>query len=527
MIWIKSFESYESFKNVFGVRECGNGNKARMNKILLGCLKNRKFFHLAVTDPDYKWILKVDNMAFLKTCLLIRISVSSECNDGFDWYLQIDGYRYRFVLPDLQMDNDGICMDGDTEAIRYVNHAKDCKAFKMKAGRLFTKIMESCEFGRNLPQQAKSWLGEEFKTEWEAYADRRIARDAYTFHYGDDAEDFTKIYSSYNRRGDFDSCMTDKGYEDMYHNSAKCHAAWLTDGNGLMFARCIIWDEVYDESTGEILRLAERQYSDGVQDRYKKMLVNELIERKLIDGYKQIGASCYACRNFVLNDGTSIRDHDLHIELNIDPGDHVSYMDSFIYYDKDEHRAYNYDPGCYDCCLDTTEGYMDGDARIHEHERWSDYNSEWIDEDDAYYVERRNDWFYENQVVTDTHGQRQFIEDCVECERCGNYVLEDEAYHIEGFEHLDFCDEDCANRWLDYNGYTWDDYNECYTNEDTFRVEVLRYGAWCSYKMRESTFDDFYMKGEIRENDGEYYLVDDEKSRYAYEDMTQPALVVV
>lgn len=523
MIWIKSFESFESFKNVFGVRECGNGNKARMNKILLGCLNDRKFFHLAVTDRAYSNILEIDNMADLKLFLLTRISQSSQCNRGFDWHLQIDGIQYGFVLPDLQADNDGICMDGDTGAIRYINHANGRKTFKMKAGKFFTKIMESCEFGRNLPQQAKSWLGEEFKTAWQAYAERQIAKNMYTFHYGDDAEDFTEIYSSDNRRGDFKSCMTDKGYEDMYHNSAKCHAAWLTDGDGLMFARCVIWDEVYDEETGETLRLAERQYSDGVQDRYKKMLVDELIERKLIDGYKQIGAFCHDNRNFVLNDGTSIRGHELSVELNVDWGDHVSYMDSFVYYDMDEHRAYNYNPGYYHCQLDTTDGYMDDDECIHEHERWSAYNSEWIDEDEACYVEQRDDYFYQSQVVTDTHGNCQFEDDCVVCEHCGEYVLEEEAHEIEDKY---FCDNDCANLYFEENGYNWDDYNECYTDEDTFRVKFLLNCVWVGYDMRESTFDDFNLKGEIREVDGMFYLVNDARSRDAYESMTQPALVV-
>lgn len=527
MIYIKSFKNYEGFKNVFGIRECGNGNKARMNKILLGCLKNRAFFHLAVTDTDYDGILSINNMADFKKWLYQNISDSSIQNYGYWGCVSIDGSSFQFIHPNLEMDNDGICFDGDTGAIRYVNHENNDRVFKMKAGKFLTKIIESCEFGRNLPQQAKSWLGEEFKTAWQAYAEKFINKYVYEFHYGNDAEDFSEIYSSDHRRGNFESCMTDKGYDDMYANSAKCHAAWLTDEDGLMFARCIVWDEVYDEDTGEVLRLAERQYSDGVQDKYKKMLVDELIERKLIDGYKQIGASCHDNRNFVLNDGTSIRDHDLHIELNIDWGDHVSYMDSFKYYDKTNYIAYNYDADCnYLQELDTTDGYMEDDDCCHDGEVYSEYYDEYIDEDEAVYIEREQDWYYGRDCVEDHNGNWQLADDCVTCDECGDYVLQDDAYQLDDFDDRYFCDEDCAERWLDSNGYTWDDYNECYTNEDTYCVNILLSYGWVREDMRESTFNDFDFEGEIHEFDGEYYLTNDDKSKEAYKNMTLPALVV-
>lgn len=501
MIYFKSFYDYKEFNEVFGIRECGNGNMSRKNKILLGCLKNRDFFKFCVSHKEYNSILSVKNMAEFKRLLFSGVSYSSfkayEDASGYDtwgmWKFTIDGLTAVFYVGNMKIDaNRGLCEDGDAGAIRYYN-VESSRIYKMKAGKFFNKILDGCEFGRILPQQAKCWLGEEFTTAWRSFAESRISND-YEFHYGDDRSDFEEIYSSENRRGDFHSCMTDEDNSSMYKYAVKAHAAWLTDSEGLMFARCVVWDEVHDETTGKILRLAERQYSDGVNDAYKKMLVNELIKRGLIDGYKQIGASCHDNRAYVLNDGTSISDHKLWIDCELEDEDTVSYMDSFVYYDENKNRAYNYYAIGSEECLNTTDGVYNG----HSGQVYSEYYEEWIDEEDAYYVESRGDYYRYEDVVT-----------CEYCDRC---VLKEEAIYNADVEEW-FCDEDCERDWMERHDYVWDENNECYIPED----EAITFYEWEAWKSdfcggptttsRDDLDDDY-----LYEVDGEYYYTDGDEA---------------
>lgn len=494
MIYFKSFKNYDEFKEVFGLRECGNGNMSRKNKILLGCLKNKDFFKFLVSHKEYDSILSVKNMADFKRVLFCDVAHSSIVAYGKSvgyrkWKFTIDGNDHIFYVNNMEMDdNGGLCEDGDTGAIRYRNVEAN-RIYKMKVGKFFNKILDGCEFGRVLPQQAKCWLGEEFSTAWKSLTESRISGE-YEFHYGDDYDDFSEIYSSDNRRGDFHSCMTDEDNSSMYKDAVKSHAAWLTDKDGLMFARCIVWDEVHDETTGKILRLAERQYSDGVNDVYKKMLVNELIKRNLIDGYKQIGASCHDNKAYVLNDGTSISDHKLWIDCELEDEDTVSYMDSFVFYDEDNHRAYNYCASGSEECLNTTDGIYNG----HSGQVYSEYYEEWIDAEDAYFVESKGDYYR--------------YEDVVFCEQCDTCVLKEDAIYNEEVERW-FCDEDCESSWMERNDYVWDKKNECYIPED----EAITFYEWESWKgdfcggpttTSRVNLDDDY----LYEVDGEYYYTD-------------------
>ena len=498
MIYFKSFKNYDDFKEVFGLRECGNGNMSRKNKILLGCLKDKNFFKFCLSHSEYERYLSVNNMADFKRELFSDVEGSSYSErlaaGGYHkWHFTIDGIEFTYYVKNMVMDsNGGICDDGDTGAIRYYNVEAD-RIYKMKAGKFFNKILDGCEFGRVLPQQAKCWLGEEFSTAWRSFAESRISND-YEFHYEDDYDDFSEIYSSDNRRGDFHSCMTDKDNSSMYKDAVRAHAAWLTDSEGLMFARCIVWDEVHDETTGETLRLAERQYSDGVNDVYKKMLANELIKRGLIDGFKQIGASCHDNRAYVLNDGTSISDHKLWIDCNLEDGDKVSYMDSFIFYDENNHRAYNYHASGSEECLNTTDGVYNG----HDGKVYSEYYDEWLDEDDAYYVESKDDYYRGRDVVY--------------CEECGEYALREDAIYNDDVDRW-FCDEECEHRWMEDNDYVWDEVNERYIPED----EAVSYHGWDTvgekfYSFTETTdMDDIYDQY-LYKLDDEYYYTDGDEA---------------
>lgn len=452
MIYIKSFSNYEGFKEVFGFIEHGNGVKSRKNKILLGVLKDRKFIHRCLGSEKDAKILSITSMAELKNYLRDYVCRHT---DG--------SYCLCFNLPSISavensiymLDNlKGICQDMDTACIRYVNIERD-KVFKMKAGKFITNILNDSPSTAILPEQAKRWIGEEFAREWKAYASSKTPDISdLELHVGDSCDDFSDIYDSDKCKGDFGSCMTNKDQYTFYVDAIDASAACLKDSDGYIVARCIIYNKVIVDSTGEVLRLAERQYSSGEDNVLKQVLVDRLIEWGFIDGYKRVGASCHDAMDFVRNNGDSLQVH-MHISNTISEGDTLSYQDTFKWLDMDDDTAYNY--SCCSCTheLDTTdetlrdahdgmtfceydeEWYDDDcvtfddyhevyihvddattakyngreitiDGRRTEDFRYSEYYDTWIHEDDCTYVDEEYDYFYDSDVV-----QCDFTEDYI------------------------------------------------------------------------------------------------------------------
>jgi len=110
--------------------------------------------------------------------------------------------------------------------------------------------------------------------------------------------------------------------------------------------------------------------------------------------------------------------------------DTISYQDSFKWFDYERQTATNYGVGNID--LDTTEESVSFGNRC-----WSDYNQEYIDEEEAFFVDSRDDYFYENQVVSayvwnsrsyDFDEERCFEDDCIEIDGCYYYAGEDAKY---------------------------------------------------------------------------------------------------
>lgn len=80
--------------------------------------------------------------------------------------------------------------------------------------------------------------------------------------------------------------MTDKDYYYFYMDSVNASAAYLTDEDDMVIARCIIYNEVKDQD-GNKWRLAERQYASDENDILKRALIDALIKGGYIDGYKK------------------------------------------------------------------------------------------------------------------------------------------------------------------------------------------------------------------------------------------------
>lgn len=538
------FSNYAEFCEKFGVTEHGNGVKSRRNKILLANLKNRELLHKVASarecwsqsgrytdDAEHYFVrwrchyedTRLRKLLFSSSLDELRLSVAnliSQYGDG-NGHLLAGKFYIRSTKYEID-DMGGICEDGDSRSVRYRN-LENGRIFKMRAGKFMRSIIEGVpSLDAILSEQVKIWYCEEFAEAWKAYAATQI---------GDDYElvvddDFSAIYSSYNLEGNFQSCMTNNGYWSFYRDSVTARAASLRK-DGRIHARCVIYDDVRTND-GKVLRLAERQYATDGNETLKRMLVLKLIDAGEIDGYKKVGADCSDARAFVNNNGDPI-EGTLWIPCNLDFGDTVSYQDSFKWYDMDSRSAYNR------CCqgddydLAVTCGELEGGGN------WSNYNAEYIDEDDAVWVEHRDDYFYDNQTVyAENTDQSEFEEDCIyihgdyyyagrnaahpadwgiyRCDRCDEYYVEGSAYH-SGLTDEYYCCEGCKEQAeLEYKDENWyyAEFNDKYYEDDDDVMQVFVWSV-CLYKYYKTTvgrdyFDEMVEDGEATVIDGVAYI---------------------
>lgn len=489
MLFTKSVKSYEDFKNIFGVQEHGNGVKSRKNKILLSLYKSATI-RRRCREIDNYYPLTITSMSELKIWALKNLQAFGTGR----YYVKMMDYTFRSDTYETDSLG-GVCKDGDGRCYRYLKHENGTqKVYKMKVGKLFTKIVNECSFGALLPEPVKVWLAEEMSADWVAYTHSQL--DRYTLHVGSKRSDFATIYGSCSYKGNFHSCMMNEDQHDFYVDAVKAKAAWLTDEDGDMVARCVIYTEVHDTDSDKIWRLAERQYTSDLDESLKRLLVLKLIDNGEIDGYKQIGADCHDARNFVDNDGKSLRDKCFFIDCRLHSGDTLSYQDSFKYYNEGDEIADNYGDGN-DDLADTNRTFRGED------DEWDDYHEcyvretvgvnyhgNWIscDADDLDDFRRVNgEWYHIDDVVYDDYND-EYILDCdsVWCEEEGAYCHEDNAVELYG------------------GGFAFDNHvvqlrNGAYAHEDDDDLINID-GDWYI----ESMDDD-----EIVEIDGRWYRKDD------------------
>lgn len=472
------FKDYEGFKELFGLRECGNGVKTRRNKILLAYLKQHSLLKGAIAGDAYALErLRIDDMSTLLQYL--KRDINYVAREQLNWMSRrvIDLGDWRMYSEKYRLDGqNGICEDKDYRSVRYINLEND-RVFKMKAGKFLKSVLMETEFGRSIPEPVLLWLCEEFTQAWETYT--RGVIPEYELHIDDE---FGKIYDGDWLEGDFHSCMVDEGNESFYEDYCNCKAAYLTNNDDMVIARCIIFNEVHvmnGDLKGKVLRLAERQYSSDGEEVLKRCLVDALINAGAIDGYKRVGADCHSGHAFVLNDGTSLS-ADMWIRCDADDGDTCSYMDSFKYLDTDSGRAYN--DGCYDhnAELDTTDGHVTVEDK--NYDDWHDCYTRnelqrvfyggreyYCDEerlDDFVWVEQEQEYHHTDDVCT--------------CPECGEYFLCDNGVYSELTEG-DYCDDGCReaaeDRWKRNHGWAWSEYEgEWFENEEDVTTFVNMFG---------------------------------------------------
>ena len=127
----------------------------------------------------------------------------------------------------------GICEDGDSRAVRYINHDNRGKVFKMKAGKFIRQLIQDTSFGKKLPESVVIYLQECFVQDWQAFSLSTQPKENRLFV----DDNFRDIYDSNKCDGDFYSCMTDKGYHYFYSDSVDASAAYLKNEHGKIIVR--------------------------------------------------------------------------------------------------------------------------------------------------------------------------------------------------------------------------------------------------------------------------------------------------
>lgn len=504
-----NFKNFEEFKNIFRIEKTGDDTTIRKNKILLAHLKNPNLFKYCLEIKDYN-LLKVKDMAALQNAVFEAVRKSGQNDDSLPNKIELIDKEYWSVQYKTD-EMRGVCKDGDKCSIRYVNTVQG-KTFKMKASKFMRSIILETQIGKILSPSVINWIcGDVFYKQW------------HTFTYGCTSgmqlhvdDNFKEIYNGEKCLGNFDSCMTDKNRYKFYKEAVKAKATYLTDKNGCIVARAILFTDVTDQN-GRKWRLLERQYATDKDDILKYMLINKLIQEKLIDGYKIVGASCRDANAFVSIDGESLFDMKFEIECNLGMEDLLSYQDSFKWYNYEMKKAYNYqqDEDLYE--LDTTnlnlygDNEYDEDEEDEEDEEWDEYHQRYCQEtricyrhgmeicvdandlDDFEYIESRREYYHKDDTIL-----------CNYCEDC---ILEEDSLYsdiTDNYYCCELCRKDAEEEYKEKYWY-YSDYDDAWykNSEDIMEIEVCdkQTGENKTITISVATFDRMIEHGQISQLD--------------------------
>ena len=418
-------------------------------------------------------------MAELRQIMLDHIQQSGREDATLPYEMQLKDYS--FWSDKYRTDGKrGITLDGDTKAIRYINMESN-RDFKMKCGKMFNHLINATEFGRSLPIQVITFLCEELTMEW---CSHNALFNGIELHIDDN---FEKIYDSDYCKGDFHSCMVDKGHDTFYSDHVKnCKAAYLENEEGLIIARAIIYT-AYDEN-GKSYQVCERQYSTDCDDVLKRMLVDSLIMEGKISLFKKIGAGCSEATAFVGINGEDMSHLKLYIELkDFRSYSTVSYQDSFKWINFQNQRAYNHGGVVYDDMIDITDETLDdyhGDNDDDEYDSYDDYHDYGCNETvQAYYHGQLYHVDVDNlDDFQEIDGTYYHLDDCTQCDACGNWVIKNDALYNSDAEAY-FCNEECEANYIAENFY-YSEYDDDYFHniEDIAKINIWSDSEQC-YKV--------------------------------------------
>lgn len=501
------FKNYEEFENNFGIIRHENGAKNRKNKILLAYLKDRNLLHRCIVTDDFS-MLHISTMTDLKLKVTRTIVESVEADLSLPHPVELNGkiyYSGKFRFDEFK----GICEDNDTKAIRYINETG--RVYKMKAGKFYRSLILETGYGNSLPEQVVTYLCEEFASDWQVYSMGILPQ--YEIHVN---KNFSDIYDSEKCEGDFCSCMMDEDRHFFYENAVNANAAYLTDLNSRIIARCIIFNQVTDQD-GKVWRLAERQYATDGSDILKKALVDALIKGGFIDGYKKVGAGCHDSRAFVDITGNSLSDKKFSILCNLDWNDTLSYQDSFKSYDISTHIATNYGKG--DCDLATTDCSLEGGEYDEYHDRYVNSTTYVYYHGEGMYCDSNdlNDFVY-----VEDEGGYYHVDDTITCQECGEPVLNDSAYYSDLTDEY-YCSQDCLDRgeqiYKEANWY-YSEYDLEYYEDESDITTFMEYqgnGKYTESTISCETLNEKVESGEFYKFGGVVYDTIDSDTNLPYQ----------
>lgn len=485
------FKNYDEFKELF-VREDGK----RKNKVLLDYLKSREVRSFIVNRGYSSQFCAPTSMAQLKA----YVSQLIRATRHFGPIVWIMGDPYS--TPEFESDgNAGICEDGDFTCYRYYNRTRG-GVYKMRIGKLFRIAMLNSDFGRVLPESIILWMCEEISRDWIAYAQTRLP--GYELVVDDD---FEAIYNRdmYENRADFQSCMTSQEQHYFYERSVDAKAASIRNPEtGNILARCVIYMDARDHA-GNKYRLAERQYSKYGDEVLKSVLVYALINGGYIDGYKKVGADCHNAKAWLDATHKPIENNEFSIRCNLEVDDILSYQDSFKWYDRNTHTAYNYAYHAYTHMLDTTDSRLEGENYDSWHEEYTDCDivPVYYEGVEYYCSEDRLDDFYYIESLDEYH----HYSDVSRCPICGERMVSGRG-ELSDLTGNEYCCEDCIEvAEKNYKEEYWDysDIECAYIDPDD---SVTYYDEDGEHYVTMGYAEDMVRSGRAIERDGEFYSID-------------------
>ena len=413
---IKFFPNYESFKKAFYITDTSGEYKRNIKgKIILDKMKlnlavaEYEIYIKQLNEPKENKIVDTPIQIHeyiplvIDACLFPSDSYTPDvwetikfdtklCYNLWDALL----YKYKILavnhIPQMNIiidETKGIPYDnkGNPSMFRYI---KNDKVYMKRIGKIFTEqallFCEKYNYQHFKPiitylseEITKSWITERCKDNFNIVIDK----------------DFKFIYTSSNYASDINSCMNDKEFY-VFYNNINASAVSLRNTNNKILARCILFNDVESETNGNKYRYLERIYFTDII--FANILLNKLIDDKLIDIYKVVGVGARDETKIHTVEGEYLNEF-ICLNINIkNINGPIPYMDTFKYnntwYLTNE---YNEDPpltminglnpyiplicnscGCTIDCLDEDACVVDGQPYCSDCTVYDEINEEYI-----------------------------------------------------------------------------------------------------------------------------------------------------
>lgn len=328
-------KDYEEFKTIFGTTKNGG---FLINKVLLNFWKfqyKKCGVPSRIRSLDELFDMVMQNLNPLEGHLSQKSKVYQDKNAAFYTSSFTFGGKTVHLTNRHYFVDTNDCIDFSNRSLIkcYTYNKKGIsRSYSIGAGKFFRICANDC--GLNIGESALTYCSEVFQRLWEASLESVFNLELVV------DKDFKKIYTSSCHNGSFGSCMNDKGQYVFYERCVDANAAYLQDKEGMIYARCIIFNNVHIDGLEGSFRYAERQYAS--KECFKSILINKLILEGKIDYYKAIGAGC--------RDVCAIRDIEnkpvdnkrLSMKCNINPDSTLSFQDTFKYYFPNKQEIANY-----------------------------------------------------------------------------------------------------------------------------------------------------------------------------------------